>query len=195
MKLILFFNGWGMDEKAISHLEIPHGFEVKVLNYPYTAQGIEFSRYEKLYLVAWSFGVYYASKFVEDNPNIEFKKKIAINGVPETIGNYGIPEKIFRNTLDHLTPESLKEFYSNMGVSEIPSSKEFEEIREELQYFWDNYIPQKDIYDLAIVGDEDIIIPSLRQKKQHKKNLVQIREISAPHYPFKVFKSWIEMID
>ncbi len=34
MKLMLFFNGWGMDENIVSHLEIPINYTLKVINFP-----------------------------------------------------------------------------------------------------------------------------------------------------------------
>ena len=64
MKLILFFNGWGMDENAVKHLKIPENHELKILSYPYNIKDIDFEKYNEKYLVAWSFGVYYASKLV-----------------------------------------------------------------------------------------------------------------------------------
>ena len=196
MKLILYFNGWGMVNKVIEHLEKKEEYEIKVLNYPYKVELREILKYEEIYIVGWSFGVYYATMFVKENPNIKYKKKIAINGVPETIGNNGIPQKIFDATLKNLSTKTLEEFYVNMGLEKNESNvKNIEQLREELQFFEENYYPLENIYDVAIIGDEDRIIPSMRQKKYYKKNLVQIKEIQSPHYPFKVLKSWKEILN
>jgi hypothetical protein len=70
-----------------------------------------------------------------------------------------------------------------------------EDLKEELYFFKKNYLPLENVYDLAIIGINDRIIPSNRQKKYYKKNLVQIRELDAPHYPFKVLNSWKDIID
>lgn len=194
MKLILFFNGWGMDDGAVKYIEVPEDYELKILNFPYCTQNIEFEKYEERYLAAWSFGAYYACKFVKENPGVTFKKKTAVNGVPETIGAFGIPERIFKGTLENLTPETLKEFYSNMGAEDVRSERSFEEIKAELQYFGDHYEPQENIYDTAVIGKNDRIIPSSRQKKYYTGKDVETIEIDAPHYPFDSYKNWKEII-
>jgi biotin synthesis protein BioG len=196
MKLILFFNGWGMKNDVIQHFEKLDEFEVRILNYPYEMEKIEENRYKEIYIIGWSFGVYYATKFIKENPTIKFTKKIAINGVPETIGDYGIPEKIFDMTLKNLSEKTIEEFYQNMELKKNPSiMTNIEDLKEELYFFKKNYLPLENVYDLAIIGINDRIIPSNRQKKYYKKNLVQIRELDAPHYPFKVLNSWKDIID
>ena len=46
MKLILFFNGWGMDENIISHIEVPAEYILKVLNFPYNLDDNIFPQYD-----------------------------------------------------------------------------------------------------------------------------------------------------
>ena len=34
MRLILFFNGWGMDKEVVKRVEVPKGTEIEVINFP-----------------------------------------------------------------------------------------------------------------------------------------------------------------
>lgn len=41
MNLILFFNGWGMDETLVNHLPLPKNYHLKIINYPYKIEKIK----------------------------------------------------------------------------------------------------------------------------------------------------------
>lgn len=195
MKLIVFFNGWGMDNKAVDHLTIPKNYEVKIVNFPYDLDSSIFKNYENVIAIGWSFGSYYLCKYLNYN-NIKLDKVISINGVPETIGEFGIPERIFEATLKNLTPETLKEFYHNMGVTSetLFSNRDFQEIKAELQYFKDNYSPEKNVFSKVFIGKKDRIIPTLRQEKYYNSHNIEASIIQCPHYPFNFFKSWLDII-
>lgn len=194
MKLIVFF-GWGMDNKAVDHLTIPKNYEVKIVNFPYDLDSSIFKNYEDVIAIGWSFGSYYLCKYLNYN-NIKLDKIISINGVPETIGEFGIPERIFEATLKNLTPETLKEFYHNMGVDSenLFSNRNFQEIKAELQYFKDNYSPEKNVFSKVFIGKKDRIIPALRQEKYYNRHNIEVSIIQCPHYPFNFFKSWLDII-
>ena len=59
-KLILFFNGWGMNEAPVNHLK-NDDFDVLILfdyrNFDFDFNQFDFSKYEKKYLICWSMGV------------------------------------------------------------------------------------------------------------------------------------------
>ena len=195
MKLIVFFNGWGMDNKAVDHLTIPKNYEVKIVNFPYDLDSSIFKNYEDVIAIGWSFGSYYLCKYLNYN-NIKLDKLISINGVPETIGEFGIPERIFEATLKNLTSETLKEFYHNMGADSenLFSNRNFQEIKAELQYFKDNYSPEKNVFSKVFIGKKDRIIPALRQEKYYNGHNIEVSIIQCPHYPFNFFKSWLDII-
>ncbi|WP_130890973.1 MULTISPECIES: pimeloyl-ACP methyl esterase BioG family protein [Fusobacterium] len=191
MKLILFFNGWGMDENIISHLDIPSGYTLKTINFPYDINSAIFQQYNEVIPVGWSFGSYYLAKYLTEN-NIKCKKVISLNGSPEMIGKNGISEGVFNLTLDTLTPDTLLKFYGNMGIDDTfsPSKKNFQDIKDELQYFKDHYVPQKNVFTHAFIGKKDKIIPVSRQKKYFETNETAFTEITCGHYPFSAIKSW-----
>ena len=195
MKLIMFFNGWGMDESVVKNLIIPHDYQLEVLNFPYEVDSNIFLKYDKVVMIGWSFGCYYLAKYLLDN-ELCFENVISINGLTETIGDYGIPVKIFDGTLKKLTPETLVEFYSNMGADEkfTPTKKKFEDIKKELQYFSDNYEPLRNVFTKAFIGKKDKIIPALRQKRYYTEAGIPVSFLKCGHYPFSEIKSWKDII-
>ena len=60
MRLILFFNGWGMNEKVVEGIDIPEGYDLKVINFPYEVN-LELTKYEKVIAVGYSIFSYYLS--------------------------------------------------------------------------------------------------------------------------------------
>lgn len=195
MKLIVFFNGWGMDEDVVKHVKIPRGYKVEIVNYPYEVDGNIFYGYKDIIMIGWSFGCYYLAKYLLEN-DMWFENVISINGVPETIGDYGISSKIFDNTLENLTPETLEKFYLNMGtgIKFIPPKKDFCKVKEELQYFSDNYKPLRNVFTKAYIGKRDIIIPASKQTRYYKDAGVPVSIISCGHYPFLRIKDWFDII-
>ena len=85
MNGIIFFNGWGMDEKIVSHLKIPQNFEFVCINFPYRLDTGILQKYKSLYFIGWSFGVFYMADFISKNYKF-LKDKInytaVINGIP-----------------------------------------------------------------------------------------------------------------
>lgn len=194
MKLILFFNGWGMDERVVEDVDLPNDYVIEILNYPYTIS-TDLDRYEDIVLVGWSFGCYYLSKFVLSQKR-KFKKVVAINGNGEVIGKNGINPKMFEYTLSTLTPENLLKFYKNMGIeSEFKKPlKRFEEIKDELEYFKANYLPLENVFTEMIIGKDDRIIPSLKQKRYCEERGILYKELDMGHYPFDIIRSWREIV-
>ena len=194
MRLILFFNGWGMDKSVVENIEIPLGYELEIINFPYEVK-LDFDKYEEINLVGWSFGCYYLTKFLKST-NRKFKKVVGINGNGEVIGKYGITPKIFEFTLTNLNPDSLLKFYSNMEIDEkfCNPNRSFEDIKEELEFFKEYYTPIENIFDEIIIGKRDKIVPASRQKKYCEERGIPYRELDMGHYPFNLIKSWGEVI-
>ncbi len=199
MNLILFFNGWGMDEKIVEDVEIPIDYNLEVVNFPYNID-INLEKYEEIFLAGWSFGCYYLTKWLNLNKEIltssKLKKIIALNGNSEIIGKYGITPKIFDFTLDTLTPDSLLKFYTNMGIEKDfkTPQKEFKLIREELEFFKENYTPLENIFTEIIIGKNDKIVPASRQKKYCQEKKIEYKEFNMGHYPFDTIKFWSEIL-
>lgn len=197
MKKIYFFNGWGMDDSILSNIENSTEYTIEIVNFPYVIDIKELSKKQDIIFIAWSFGVYYLNKFLNQNKNIKYHKAIAINGVPEIIGEYGINEKMFNLTLSTLNPENLLKFYKNMDIDETfkYSSKKFEEIKKELLFFKENYTMfEMNKIDYIFIGKYDRIIPRAKQEKFCKEKNSTYEIIDCGHYPFSYFKDFSNII-
>ena len=197
MKLILFFNGWGMDEKIHPKIQDTNEYELISLKYPYICPRIDFEKYEDIYVIGWSFGVYYANLYLNSLEHLENITAIAINGTPELIGENGIKKNMIQYTYDNLTLESLDKFYENMELPELLMKREinFQEIKEELKYFIDNYKISENRFHKAIIFKNDRIIPFKNQKRYFEINNVEIEEISGGHYPFNELKTFEKIVN
>ena len=191
--LIIFFNGWGMDELIISHLK-RDDFDLLVL-YDYNDLDIEFpnlDNYDKKYIIGWSMGVMISTLFYDCFGEID--KYIAINGTPKPINDkYGIPEKIYKLTLRGFNETSCQKFMERMFDCNPPISKfsnrEFESQKTELANLMG--IEGKIIsFDKTIVSNNDNIIPTKNQLNYWKNPEI----IESGHCPFFKYESWSEII-
>ena len=120
-KLILFMNGWAMNETAVSNLQFKD-YDVLMVNDYSSIEPDFFSnllndaalkKYSQKYLVCWSMGVYAANLYCDFLS--EFDKKIAINGTTKIIDDeFGIPKRIYKVTVKFLNEDSCDKFIKNM---------------------------------------------------------------------------------
>lgn len=199
-KLILFFNGWAMNETPVQHLKCDD-FDVLVLydyrNLNFDLSQFDFSKYEQKYLICWSMGVYASCLFKKELK--DFDKKIAINGTTKIIdNNFGIPEKIYKITVKLLNEDSCDKFIKNMFDNgklnpEITITRELFELKEELVSIQKIELFEELDFDLAIISNDDKIVPTKNQLN-FWQNKTQIKEISSTHCPFEKFESWMELL-
>ena len=139
-KLILFFNGWGMNETPVNHLE-SEDCDILIL-YDYSDLSFDFaefdfSKYKEKNLIAWSMGVYVANLFKDVFK--DFNKKVAINGTCKMIDNdYGIAKKIYDITIKLFGEKTCEKFIQNMFEDgEIPAkvtiTRTMENLKKELE--------------------------------------------------------------
>lgn len=197
MKKIYFFNGWGMDKNILSNIKEPDDYEIEIISFPYVLDRNKFIKNEENIFIAWSFGVYYLNKFLNENKDIKYKTAIAVNGLAETIGKYGINEKMFNLTLNTLSPENLLKFYENMDIDEsfISSSKNFKEIEYELKYFKENYKIFENKINYSLIGEYDRIIPRAKQERFYKEKGIKYKIINCGHYPFSYLKDLSSILE
>ncbi|MFI3289951.1 MAG: malonyl-ACP O-methyltransferase BioC [Rikenellaceae bacterium] len=215
-ELILFFGGWATDFNPFARL-IAEGKDV-VMVYDYTTlDGLHnelnelCSRYTKIHLVAWSMGVWAASKVVElyRLPLCKFASRTAINGTPQAIDpQYGISPKVFDKTIENL-PHGLGRFNLRMcgGKRQLdeynmsPSMRGDDDIKAELIAIRDmsqrvDFV----LWDRVIVGTKDTIFTTENQLRfwreyQGESNpKIEIQELSEPHFLFGRYNIWSEII-
>ena len=186
-KLIIFFNGWGMDESIVKHLEF--GCYDVIMFYDYNDLNIDLniiSGYDTKYLTAWSMGVMIASKF-----NIEYASKTAINGTLKPIDDkYGILPKIYDLTIKRLDVNKFMKqmFEQDENIPEI--NRNYENQRKELEAI-KTYSANLDFkYNKVIISSNDKIIPTSAQVRFW--NITP--NIEAGHCPFYHYKTWGELL-
>lgn len=200
-KLILFFNGWAMNETPLKHLECEDYdvlvlFDYRDLNFDF--EKFDFSKYEKKYLICWSMGVYVSNLF---KTYLEgFDKKIAINGTAKIIDdNFGIPKKIYNITVKFLNEDSCDKFIKNMFDNgklnpEITITRKLNELKDELINIQKLELYDYLKFDYALISDNDRIIPSKNQMAYWNLYNTQIKEINSTHCPFELYSKWTEIL-
>lgn len=80
--LVLYMLGWAASPNAVLHIETPAGFDVMAC-YNYTElrklRAEDFAGYRRIYLFAWSFGIWVAEQCCRELP---IHRAVALNGTP-----------------------------------------------------------------------------------------------------------------
>ena len=218
-ELTLFFAGWGMDETPFSNIKSSNNDVIIVYDYrfnngDFTMLESLLKPYTSINVIAWSMGVWGATKAFANMPSLisRVKSSLAINGtlIP-TDSSRGIPLEIYNKTIDNL-PQGLPSFNLRMcggrgalaEYNNIASKRDSEEIISELKEIRDNALTPECINELknsivwnrVIIADRDLIIPTANQdsfwkgyREQNNKNLI-IELTEGPHYLFNRWNSW-----
>ncbi len=202
-RLVLFFNGWGMDEKCISHI---YSEDIDVLVF-FDYRGdiflpnIDIAKYKSIYVVAWSMGVWVANQLT-DRILSKVDARIAFCGSPFPINNdFGIPTKIFDMTLEGLKISGIDKFFSRMlnGNSEssfqLPDRVFYDQIAE-LMDLKENSLKSevKDVkWNKVVIGMRDKIFPS-SNLINYWEGKTSVEKSDLPHYPFDEFNTWDKIL-
>lgn len=191
-QIIVFFNGWGMDEAVVAHLEAGN-FDV-IMFYDYNTLETDFdfstiNNYQERFLIAWSMGVMTATNF-----KINYKSSTAINGTLFPIHDeFGIPKRIYDLTLKGFNEKGAERFIKNMFLTDVNLpviNRTFENQKSELAALT-KYTSNEDFkYSKVILGSNDKIIPTKNQSAYW--NLEP--NITSGHCPFFLYKNWNELL-
>ncbi len=195
--LIVFFNGWGMNERIVSSLGFQN-FDVLVF---YDYRNFElgefnFSQYENKNLAAWSLGVYVCNNFYSQFS--DFGNFVAINGTQKPVDdNFGIPEKIYNLTVDNFNELSCRKFMkkisSDINIQDY-CSRNCNELKEELISIRDLKPNKFFKFNKAYVSLNDKIIPAKNQINFWEKEGVEVIKLDKMHYIFDSFKNWSDLL-
>ncbi len=201
-KLLLFFNGWSMDDTLFEGWENP-GFNVMTVH-DYTAPEAlpDLSPYTELHLAAWSLGVRIAAELLAGAP-YRFESAAAFNGTLRPVDpEYGIEPAVFSGTVANWGDERARaRFYRRLaGTAEFrlpqrsPESQQAELAALE-KHILSAPVPAN-VFKTARIGGRDRIIPAAAQRSFWSGEAVSIIEESeAPHFPFRNIHSFEELID
>lgn len=190
--LIVFFNGWGMDESVVSLLDCEN-FDV-IMFYDYNSLDVDFDfqnleKYKTKHLVAWSMGVMTASLF-----NIKYFSKTAINGTLKPIDNkFGIPERIYDLTIRGFDEKGAERFIKNIfnETCDLPKINRTIENQKSELFALKTYSANPDFkYTKVLISNYDKIIPT-----QNQCAFWGIEpNLNTGHCPFLLFKKWSELL-
>jgi len=204
-KLILFFNGWGMNMSILEHINSENYDVLTFYNYDkqFNINIDVLENYKEIYLVAWSMGVWAAAVSLQGT-DIKITKSIAINGTLRPIdNNFGIPISIFEGTINNFSERNKLKFDRRMlGSKEnfdwyksLKNKRENKEQLDELKLIHKNAINTSIdfTFDKIIIGKQDLIFPSNNQINFWKDKGESIL-IECPHFPFLKYNSWSDII-
>lgn len=112
--LILCLAGWSTSPELFRHLEVPEQTDLWIA-YDYRTLAFEetFAPYKEVHLVAWSLGVWVATRLWAGHRS--FTTATALNGTPFPMHDtLGIPTAIFEGTLHHISEEGMRRFNRRM---------------------------------------------------------------------------------
>lgn len=145
--------------------------------------------YDEIVVISWSFGVAAATRFIEENSGLPITLRMAVNGTPFPVDDdRGIPTDIFEGTLDNLSEITLKKFDRRMcGIPVLlKRSRGIESLKEELRSIRSNFsgnnVSDTSVWDVALIGDRDNIIPTHNQLRAWEGH-TPTEVIDSPHYP------------
>lgn len=204
-RVILFFNGWGMDSSAIAHLKLSDYDFVELNDYSELClNGAELERYDEINVIAWSFGVW-ASALVLTNTNLCVARSIAINGTLNPVHTQeGINPAVFEGTLTGWNEKNRERFWRRIigGSKELVAhrskfgTRSIDNQRIELAKLYD-YCRSGNLaswpFDTALIGWHDAIFLPQNQLN-YWQGKCRIKTLDMPHYPFLFFQSWDDIL-
>lgn len=204
-RVILFFNGWGMDATAVAHLQA----EEDVLSFcDYRSWDFvcpDLSAYRHCAVVAWSMGVWAASRIVASLKVLP-EISIALNGTTRPVDNrFGIPVKVYELTEKGMNEKGREKFFSRMfdcseekeRFARQKPNRLLSEVCEELSFIRkESQSHTSDvIWNKCYLSEKDLIFPIENQKNWCRVQEIPVVSLPGGHYPFYCFNSWREIIE
>lgn len=202
-ELIVFFAGWAMDERPFHGLcgeetAVAVLYDYRDLELPEIPKG-----YSRVYILAWSLGVYAALKNLSSlNGEILFLAGTGAFSHPE----FGIHPRVMNLTLKGLEErgeKSLLAFYANMFSGELgleiflenQPQRNLSEVVEELKMAAERgpLFPSNFSKIRAVCTLRDRIVPFEAQLRYWERVGVPVRILEAGHFPFYRFSSLKEL--
>lgn len=190
-RLILFMLGWGATPNAVQPLTFPAGYDVLCCHNhrqlcPLQAE--DFARYERIYLFAWSFGVWVAEQSCQALP---LYRAVAINGTPYPASpQYGLRLKVLQRTIKSVAAmggnpfkdEQHPEKYAPAGPFAEPGAQQQVDELDFLANACQTLPEQPHLpWDRAWIATQDEIFPPTRMRAYWGELGV---DFESYHFPF-----------
>jgi biotin synthesis protein BioG len=208
-KLIIFFNGWGMDYTLFKEYKSEKYDVLSFYAYSTLEPDFDFNKlfnqYNEINLISWSMGVWVGNVIMKKFAD-KLNYKIAINSTLKPVDDdFGIVTKVYKATIDNFSPISKAKFFKRMWNNvEIPEMfikhktiRETEEQKQELIFLQKSFkeIPEpENIYKYVLIADNDLICPTKNQKN-YWQDKIDFKTINGPHFIFYHWKTWEDLIE
>lgn len=201
-KLIVFFNGWGMDECVVKHLECEDYNVLMFYDYNTLDNNFDFKilkKYSDKNVIAWSMGVMIGGKYISERL-LSTTHTVAINGTLKPIDvEFGIHPKIYDLTIKGFDEKGRDRFISSMfeEKTEISCQRNIKEQQSELIALKNLasslntiYKENTPLFNKVLISDNDKIIPTKSQI-----NFWRIEpNLKGGHCPFFQISKWSELL-
>lgn len=203
-RLVVFYNGWGMDGRAVCHLKAEEDvlmcFDYRSLEdmvFP------DLSAYTEIRVIAWSMGVWAAAN-TESRLQVRPQEFIALNGTEFPVDDLlGIPLRPYRLTEDGLDEKGRDKFFARMfsrkeeyiRFEEHMPCRDLSGQREELSAIrrQSTVLKNEIHWNKIYISGQDVIFPVANLQRWAEKKETPIRFIPDGHYPFCRFCRWEEI--
>lgn len=177
-RAVMIFAGWGMDSRPFAGLALP-GYDVYVA-WGYDGElpdGSVLAGYDEAGIVAWSYGVAAAARFIAANPALPLTARVAVNGVLCPVDDLeGMPRALYEGTLANLSERGMYKFYRRMfgladpfrAFQEAMPQRSIDDLRRELEAYGAMEEAEgvtSRLFDRVYFNPEDKIIPGESQRR------------------------------
>ena len=205
-RLLLFFNGWGMEAQAVAHLQgeadVTILSDYRTLALP-SDEVEKWKAYREVDAMAWSMGVWAAAN-VLPQWKLPLRRTMAINGTERPVDDVdGIPCKVYGLTERGMDERGRQRFFARMLDNQeelerflaYPSRRSLQDVREELTCIREQSTVARQTFqwEKAIVSTADVIFPVANQLHWWRGRAKRIVELPGGHYPFYRFQNWEEL--
>lgn len=210
-RVLLFFNGFGLDPRPFLHLsgrdhDVLCLYDYRDLIWPPALLAL-LGDARPIDLAAYSLGVWVADR-LRDLPALltRVELQVAINGTPHPLdARFGIPPERFRSTAKTYSAANQEVFYQQLFSDPLHLARfranlpqrTWEDQRAELEHLATQVASAPSLPDLrwnqALVGRQDQIFPAANQLRWWKGRAL-IQRLEAGHFPFLAWETWEEVL-
>lgn len=204
-RVLLFFNGWAMDQGIVRALPLPCDTDLLCL-YGYHRNDWDLSAeldcYSRIDVVAWSMGVWAAAHALKGRVNA-IGHCVAVNGTGRPMdASTGINPDVIEATIRNFSESSRNKFMLRIaggktGFSRLEpflSNRALDDQLEELIWWRENACIEGEPlpWNRVICGTADRVFPLASQLAYWEGYAPEHYPI--PHYPFYSFNSWNKLL-
>lgn len=193
--LVIFMLGWAATPNAVCHIDPPGCDVLACHNHsgePEVLQAADFARYRRIYLFAWSFGVWVAEQSCRELP---LHRAIALNGTPYPVDpRWGMRLKVVLRSMQTIARNGGENAFAATGSAAdgryIPTGpypdrsadEKVDELMNLAELAKAHSAPHL-TWHRAYIADKDEIFPPARMRDYwHSVGLGT--EFDSYHYPF-----------